>query len=156
MRNFATGVCIASTYRDGPDGRSHDAVTINSLTSVSLDPPLVSMSLRHGSGFLDDLLATGVWAVSILDDSADDVARAFARDRASRSVLIDTLSVSVGARTGALVVDAPSRLECELRQHFDAGDHTVVIGEVVAVDVHERRPPLIFLHGRFQSLGGVR
>jgi flavin reductase (DIM6/NTAB) family NADH-FMN oxidoreductase RutF len=154
MRNFATGVCVASTFHDGPAGRTHDVVTINSLTSVSLDPPLVSMSLKRSSAFLTDVLTSGVWAVSILDIGADDVARAFAKDRATRSAAIDTLSVSVGG-TGALVVDSPSWLECRLWRHFEAGDHTVVIGEVVAAGVRERRPPLIFLHGRFQSLGTV-
>jgi flavin reductase (DIM6/NTAB) family NADH-FMN oxidoreductase RutF len=156
MRNFATGVCIASTYRDDPDGRKHDAVTINSLTSVSLEPPLVSMSLRRDSSFLADLLCTKVWAVSILDIGADDIARALAKEKASRATTIDTLSSSIGERTGALVVDSPSWLECELHQVIEAGDHVIVIGEVLVVDVQERRPPLIFLHGRFQTLGGVR
>jgi indole-3-acetate monooxygenase len=151
MRNFATGVCIASTYRDGPGGRAHDAITINSLTSVSLDPPLVSMSLRNGSSFLADLLSSKVWSVSILDSSADDVARVFSRDRATRRALIDTLAVSVGDRTGTLIVDSPSSMECRLCQFIEAGDHTVVIGEAVRVDVSQRRPPLVFLHGKFHS-----
>lgn len=156
MRNFATGVCIASTFRDGPGGREHDAVTVNSLLSLSLEPPLVSLSLHRDSGFLADLLASGVWSVSVLDIGADDVARTFARDRAERAHAIGTLSASVGTRTGTLVVDAPSSMECELRQHIEVGDHVMVVGEVVAVSLQERRPPLIFLHGRYQSLGEVR
>ena len=156
MRNFATGVCIASTYRDESGEREHDAVTINSLTSVSLDPPLVSMSLRRDSSFLADLLTTKLWAVSILDIGADDIAKALAKDRTSRAITVDTMSASVGECTGALVVDSPSWLECELRQVVEAGDHVFVIGEVLVVGVQERRPPLIFLHGRFQTLGGVR
>ncbi|MDU0290766.1 flavin reductase family protein [Saccharothrix longispora] len=156
MRNFATGVCIASTFRDGPEGRTHDAVTVNSLLSLSLDPPLVALSLHRDSGFLRDLLASGVWSVSVLDVGADDVARTFARDRAERARAIDTLSASVGTRTNTLVVDAPSSMECELRQHIEVGDHVMVIGEVVAVGLQERRPPLIFLHGKYQSLGEVR
>jgi len=152
MRNFATGVCIATTYADGPDGRRHDAVTVNSLTSVSLDPPLVSVCLRRGSGFLADLLATKAWAVSILDIGADDVARAFAKDRAGRAAALHALSATPGEQTGALVLDSPGWLECVLREHFDVGDHTVAIGEVVAVGVADRRPPLIFLHGKFHAL----
>ncbi len=156
MRNFATGVCVASTYRDGLDGRVHDAVTINSLTSVSLEPPLVSMSLRRDSAFLADLLGSGVWGVSILDVGADDIARCLAKDRAARAVAMSALSTTVGERTGTLLVDGLSKLECVLRQSVDAGDHTIVIGEVVGIGVQERRPPLIFLHGRFQTVGGVR
>jgi flavin reductase (DIM6/NTAB) family NADH-FMN oxidoreductase RutF len=152
MRNFATGVCIVTTYLDGPGGRQHDAVTVNSLTSVSLEPPLVSVCFRHGSRFLADLLVTRQWAVSILDAGSDDVARCFAGDRASRAAAVQTLSASPGEHTGALVLDAPSWLECTLREHFEVGDHTVVIGEVLAVGVQQRRPPLIFLHGRYHAL----
>jgi flavin reductase (DIM6/NTAB) family NADH-FMN oxidoreductase RutF len=155
MRNFATGVCLVTTYVDGPSGRRHDAVTVNSLTSVSLDPPLVSVNLRQGSGFLTDLLTTKVWAVSILDVGADDIARRFARDRVSRAAAVNTLSATPGERTGALVLDSPGWMECALREHFEVGDHIVAIGEVLAAGTQERRPPLIFLHGRYHGLEGT-
>jgi flavin reductase (DIM6/NTAB) family NADH-FMN oxidoreductase RutF len=156
MRNFATGVCVATTYADGVDGRRHDAVTVNSLTSVSLDPPLVSLCLRRGSGFLTDLLKTRTWAVSILDAAADDVARLFAKDRATRAAAIDALSASPGHHTGALVLDAPSWMECVLWGSFGIGDHTMVVGEVVAAGVQRRGPPLLFLHGRYHALEDTR
>jgi len=156
MRNFATGVCVATTYTDREDGRHHDAVTVNSLTSVSLDPPLVSLCLRVDSRFLTDLLETKKWAVSILDGGADDVARVFAKDRATRATAIDTLRASPGHHTGALVLDAPSWLECVLWDSFDIGDHAMVVGEVVAAGAQRRRPPLIFLHGRYHALEDTR
>lgn len=75
MQNFATGVGVATTYRDRVGGRCHDAVTVNSLTSVSLEPPLVSLCMHRESGFLTDLLQTKKWAVSILDGRAERLAR---------------------------------------------------------------------------------
>ena len=152
MRNFATGVCVATTYADRVQGRRHDAVTVNSLTSVSLDPPLVSLCLRRDSGFLTDLLETKTWAVSILDGGAADVARRFAKDRATRAAAIDALCASPGHYTGALVLDAPSWLECVLWGSFDIGDHTMVVGEVVAAGGQQGRTLLIFLHGRYHAL----
>jgi flavin reductase (DIM6/NTAB) family NADH-FMN oxidoreductase RutF len=152
MRTFGSGVCIATTYTDRADGRHHDAVTVNSLTSVSLNPPLVSMCLRVDSRFLTDLLETKKWAVSILDGGASDVARSFAKDRATRAAAIPALCATPGERTGALVLDAPGSLECLLWDSFDIGDHTMVVGEVVAARVQRHGPPLIFLHGRFHSL----
>lgn len=154
MRNFATGVCVVSTFADGSEGRKHDAVTINSLTSVSMNPPLVSLCLRRDSGFLADMLATKVWAVSVLDAGAEDVARSLAKDRATRATAVRTLSASPGTQTGALVLDSPSWMECALRRHFVAGDHVLVLGEVVATGVADRRPPLIFLQGAFRTLEG--
>jgi flavin reductase (DIM6/NTAB) family NADH-FMN oxidoreductase RutF len=155
MRNFATGVCVATTYRDGPDGRTDDAVTINSLTSVSMEPPLVSLCLRHDSGFLATIREVEVWAVSILDAGNEDVARALAKDRATRNVAIRTLSTRRGRHTGALILDSPSWLECRLREVVPIGDHTMVVGEVVGLGVQERRPPLIFLRGGFHTLGNA-
>jgi flavin reductase (DIM6/NTAB) family NADH-FMN oxidoreductase RutF len=156
MRNFATGVCVVTTYLDGAGGRHHDAVTVNSLTSVSLDPPIVSMCLRLDSGFLGDLLATEVWAVSILDVSATDIARSFAKNRDTRASSMCTLSASPGERTGALVLDAPAWLECGLRQHFEIGDHALVIGNVLATGIQERRPPLVFLQGEYHAVQKAR
>jgi flavin reductase (DIM6/NTAB) family NADH-FMN oxidoreductase RutF len=155
MRNFATGVCVAATYRDGPGGRRHDAVTINSLTSVSLDPPLVSMCLRHDSRFLADLLVTRVWAMSILDAGAAGIAAALATRRETRSSAVCSLPASAGDRTGALILDAPAWLECRLRQHLGVGDHTLLIGDVLAAGSQERRPPLVYLNSRYHSMERV-
>lgn len=156
MRNFATGVCVATTYTDRVDGRRHDAVTVNSLTSVSLDPPLVSLCLRLDSRFLADLMETRKWAVSILDGGANDVARLFATDRATRAAAINTICASPGRHTGALVLDAPSWLECVLWDSFHIGDHTMVVGEVVAAGAQPRRTSLIFLHGHYHAMEDTR
>jgi flavin reductase (DIM6/NTAB) family NADH-FMN oxidoreductase RutF len=156
MRNFATGVCVATTYSDGADGRRHDAVTVNSLTSVSLDPPLVSLCLRLDSVFLADLLATKKWAVSILGSEARDVARLLAKGRTTRAPVVGALPASVGYQTGALVLDRASWLECVLWDSFDLGDHTLVVGEVVAMGEQRNGPALVFLHGRYHALDEQR
>ncbi|WP_367138563.1 flavin reductase family protein [Saccharothrix sp. HUAS TT1] len=155
MRNYATGVCVATTYSDGPDGRLDDAITINSLTSVSMDPPLVSMCLRPDSGFLANVRAVGFWALSILDAGTEDIARALAKDRETRSVAMRTLSTRRGDLTGALVLDSPSWLECKLADTVTVGDHVMLIGDVIGLGTKERRPPLIFLQGGFHTLSGV-
>lgn len=151
MREFATGVCVATTFADRAEGRRHDAVTVNSLTSISLDPPLVSLCLRLDSGFLADLLETKHWAVSILDSEADALARAFARDRTSRVRALPDLPAAPGERTGALVLDGTLWLECALWDSFDIGDHTMVVGEVLATGGIRRGPPLLFLYGRYHT-----
>jgi flavin reductase len=155
MRDFATGVAVATTYADRDGLRCHDAVTVNSLTSVSLDPPLVSVCLRLDSGFLTDLLQTKRWAISILEGGTDGVARFFARDRPSRAAAMPALPATPGAHTGALVLDALSWLECVLWGSYDIGDHTMVVGEVVAAGVGRRGPPLVFVHGRYHVLDGA-
>ena len=155
MRNFATGVCIVTTYRDEPEGRRHDAVTVNSFTSVSLDPPLVSLCLRGDSRFLDDLLSSRVWAVSILATGGEHLARSFARDRDARAESVASLPARPGERTGALVLESPSWLECAFADHVRVGDHVLVIGTVIAAGVDDRHTPLVFLRGGFHSIEGA-
>ena len=153
MRAFATGVCIATTYLDEGTERRHDAITVNSLTSVSLEPPLISLCLRHGSSFLADLLATGKWALSILEGGEDATAARFAAGRAARTIALAALAASAGERTGALVLDGHAWLECELWDGFDVGDHKMVVGRVVSVNITApERAALAFLHGRYRSL----
>ncbi|MFG3496016.1 flavin reductase family protein [Streptomyces sp. NPDC047928] len=149
MRNFATGVCVVSTYADDSSGRRHNAITVNSLTSVSLEPPLVSLSFRRESGFLADLLRSEVWGISILGAEGEDTARLFARSREERDQALRDLPSEIGAHTGTRLFDAAGWMECRYRDRVTAGDHVMVIGEVVGLGSREDRTPLIFLQGGF-------
>lgn len=149
MRNFATGVCVATTYSDERGNRRYDALTVNSVVSISVDPPLISVSFRRGSSFLADLLVTKAFALSILDSSGDDIAKSFAKSRDERAATLKALPTVAGTHTGALVIDSVGWLECAVREHLDVGDHTVVIGAVLAGTGDPARRPLIFLRGQF-------
>ncbi|MGP3984860.1 flavin reductase family protein [Streptomyces sp. KR80] len=153
MRNFATGVCVVSTFSDRASPRRHNALTVNSLTSVSLDPPLVSLNIRRDSTFLDDLMESQVWAISILDAEAEDLARIFSRPEQDRRKALCTLPAEPGKETGALLLDSVAWMECRYRNHVVAGDHLLIIGEVVGLGVNDSRSPLIFLQGGFHRIG---
>ncbi|MEU6807616.1 flavin reductase family protein [Streptomyces sp. NPDC046831] len=153
MRHFATGVCVVSTHRQEQHGRRHSALTVNSLTSVSLEPPLVSVSFRSDSGFLTDLTAARVWGISLLGGGSEGLARLFARPRAERDEAVRTQPAELGVRTGTLLFDAAGWMECRYRDHVVAGDHVMVIGEVVGLGVRgDTRSPPVFLQGSFHRL----
>lgn len=156
MRNFATGVAIATTYCDGVDGRVHDAVTVNSLSSLSLHPPLASICLRRDSGFADVLARTGVWAVSILDGGSHGLARLFAGNRVGRAAALATVPTYPGPQTGALLLEAPGWLECELDSAYAVGDHTLFVGAVVGAGTRAATGRLVFLHGDYHILDHSR
>ncbi|MCL3993461.1 MULTISPECIES: flavin reductase family protein [Streptomyces] len=152
MRTFATGLTVVTTFAETEGGRRHDAVVVRSFTSVSLDPPLVSLAVRRDSDVLATLLDTRVWAVSILDVAGVDLAQALEGDREERARALLTCATSPGPRTGALVLDAPGWLECGLHDRHDTGDHTVLIGEVLATGGRYRRPPLVAVNGTLRVL----
>ncbi|MEU6352350.1 flavin reductase family protein [Streptomyces sp. NPDC047072] len=152
MRTFATGICVVTTFTEEEGGRRHDAVALRSFTSVSLEPPLVSLAVRRDCEVLGTLLTTGLWAVSILDVAGVDLAQALDGAAEDRARTLLTCTTTPGPRTGALVLDAPGWLECALYDRHDTGDHTVLIGEVLATGGRHRRPPLVSVNGRLRVL----
>ncbi|GAA2133892.1 hypothetical protein GCM10009760_10530 [Kitasatospora kazusensis] len=152
MRHFATGVCVVSTFSDSSGTREHDVVTVNSLTSVSLDPALISLCFRLDSRFLKDLRESGVWGVSILCGESEAEARAFARNAESRRASLSETPHHLGERTGVVLLEAAGWMECTFRDELVIGDHVMVIGEVVELGSRDARGPLIFLQGGFHTL----
>ncbi|WP_063802186.1 flavin reductase family protein [Streptomyces sp. WM6378] len=154
MRQFATGVCIATTCRYTRAGaRRHNAITVNSLASLSLTPPLVSLSFRADSEFLADALASRVFAVSILGADAEETARTFAGRRPERDRALRAAATRPGEHTGALLFAGAGWMECRYYDRYAVGDHVQVIGEAVALGAAgSEHTPLIFLGGGFHRL----
>ncbi|MFD0505741.1 flavin reductase family protein [Streptomyces chiangmaiensis] len=148
----------------GPEGaparrditRGEDVgMTATAFMSVSLDPPLVMVSLREGSR-MDDLLAEQpLWAVSVLAESQRHIAGRFAmKGRISDRLLFEDIPYVRGEASGALLVGgALANLECRTEQHVRAGDHTLVIGRVLSAQVPSAEGgPLLYFRGRYRHL----
>lgn len=141
---FATGVAVVTAeHEDVPAG-----MTLNSFTSVSLEPLLVLVSLGNGSRTLHATRSSGRFAVSILAREQRDVAIEFSEPWAPfplRHVARD--------REGFLpVAEAIAVLRCRVERIEEAGDHAVVLGEVSSI-AHGGGEPLVFHRGR---LGGFK
>ena len=146
---FATGVTVITSVLDG----EHHAMTCNSFTSVSLDPVLVLFCAEKVARFHDVVLASGTWAVSVLAQGQEPVSRRFALRGRSLEGQFDELPHTHGTVTGAAVLDgAIAALECRTVSTTDAGDHTVVIGEVVGLGVPDPTgDPLLYYEGRYRA-----
>ncbi|WP_323372456.1 flavin reductase family protein [Streptomyces katsurahamanus] len=157
MSRLAAGVVLV-TARDPDDGpHGQDAgMTATAFLSVSLDPPLVLVSLRNGSR-MDDLLdEQPLWAVSVLAESQRHIAGRFAmKGRISDRLLFEDIVYARGEVSGApLVGGALATLECRTEQRVLAGDHTLVIGRVLGVGLPSPEGvPLTYFRGRYRRLG---
>ncbi|MCW7942336.1 reductase [Streptomyces hygroscopicus] len=177
MSRLAAGVVLVTAHEPAldpegpsvphhrPDGgaarrditRGEDVgMTATAFTSVSLDPPLVLVSLREGSR-MDDLLAEQpLWAVSVLAESQRHIAGRFAmKGRISDRLLFEDIPYVRGETSGApLVGGALATLECRTEQRVEAGDHTLVIGRVLQARVPSAEGgPLVYFRGRYRHLG---
>ncbi|MET8947830.1 flavin reductase family protein [Streptomyces sp. NPDC004542] len=156
LGQFVTGVCAVTTRFDGPAGPGHDAIAVNSFTSVSLDPPLVSMCLRGDSTFLERVRATGQWAVSFLGHHARPLVGVLTAPAAQRPPVDQSAQWSVGPRTGCLVLpDGPGTLECALHLTQPLGDHVLVVGRVLGASAGDTEP-LVFHRGAFTQVTPLR
>jgi 3-hydroxy-9,10-secoandrosta-1,3,5(10)-triene-9,17-dione monooxygenase reductase component len=141
--SFPTGVCVVVAEHEGrPAG-----MTLNSFTSVSLDPLLVLVSLADGTRTLDAVRGAGRFAVSMLHRGQ----HAVAVDFATRGAVFPELHVSRTVDRYLVVRHALAWLACEVDSMAPAGDHHVVIGRVADFGSSDGQP-LVFYAGQF---GGV-
>ncbi len=129
---FTTGVCVVTARHDGLD----HAMTANAFTSVSLDPVLVLVCVETDARFHDAITQSGQWAVSVLDGSARPVADWLATRGRPLHGQLDRVPHRHGPVTGAALVEAAvAWLECSTQAVYPGGDHSIVVGEVVSVEV---------------------
>jgi flavin reductase len=127
---FPTGIVVVSTSLGG---EGH-AMTVSAFTSVSLKPMLVLFCAEKIARFHDAVLGTGFWAVSILDEESEKIARWLASRGRPLHGQLDTIPHRPGPLTGAPVLDAAlATMECRTTAVHDGGDHSIVVGEVLGV-----------------------
>jgi flavin reductase len=151
MGLFPTGVTLVTTR--AADGTDH-AITANSVTSVSLRPLLMLVCVEHASRLHGAVLESGLWAVSVLGLDGEPVSRRLARRGHDTAGALAGVPHARGPATGALVLtDALSTFECRTVAAHPGGDHTILIGEVLAAETpHPDAAPLAWHRGRYTAL----
>ncbi|MGH8995719.1 MAG: flavin reductase family protein [Acidimicrobiales bacterium] len=142
MGRFATGVSVVTALAEG--GAPH-GMTVNSLTSVSLDPPLILVSLMPAARTTAAVTASGRFAVSVLAARQETIARRFATPGDDHFV---GLPLTYGDHRVPVVPDALAHVECTVNDAFDAGDHVIVLGAVERLCFRDGEP-LAFFGGHF-------
>jgi flavin reductase (DIM6/NTAB) family NADH-FMN oxidoreductase RutF len=145
LGRFASGVTVVTT-RDDAD-RDH-GMTVSAFCSLSLDPPLVLACIGHDASMHSAILGADRLGVSMLAVGQEQLARRFADQRSDR---FDGVGYSRGRSGVALIDDALAHLECTIVDRRDAGDHTIVIGQVESAVCHQGRP-LIYYRGGYTQL----
>lgn len=147
MTNFASGVIVVTTQ----DSAGSHAMTANSFTSISLCPPLVLISVTQLGSFHAHVIESGLWAVSVLASDQAGIAAHFANKNRDRTRQFEPVPHRVSERTGLpLIGGALAWLECRTTQTTPAGDHTLIIGEVLDSTLNPAGGfPLTYFRGGF-------
>jgi flavin reductase (DIM6/NTAB) family NADH-FMN oxidoreductase RutF len=144
MRRFAAPVAVVTTEVDG----EQFGLTVGSLVSLSLEPPLVGISIGKDSSSHEPIRRAGGWTASMLSGAQTNVAQHFARSGIPPVALWNGVDVREGSR-GPLVNEALAWLECRTASEHDAGDHTIFVGEVESSELGLPGMGLVYRGGQF-------
>lgn len=148
LGHLPTGVTVVTAA--GPRGPI--GMAANSVTSVSLDPPLLLFCPGKDSTTWPLIRSAGSFCVNIMAHNHEALTRRFAQRQVDRFA-----GVSVVARPGGpALLDALAWIDCSIRDEHDAGDHTIVVADVLAIETGGPAEPLIFYrgcYGRFSIAG---
>lgn len=148
MGNFATGITVVTTrLKDGnPYG-----LTVNSFTSVSLDPVLVLVCLDLRLSGLQAFKDSKQFGISILSEHQEDVSRIFAKKDVERppDIYFD------GKLGMPLLKNSIAVMECATTKIYEGGDHLIFLGEVDNAEVLQQDHPLMYFRGKYRHMKAI-
>lgn len=149
LARFATGVAVVTARANEVDF----AMTANSFTSVSLEPPLVLFCVDKTARFHQVVVTAGGWGVSVLHAWQEPVSRWYATRGRPDTDQLARFGWVRGRLGSALLAEAIATLECATIAVHDGGDHTIVVGEVLdATTAPGAATPLVFFESRYSGL----
>lgn len=140
--HLPTGVVAVTAF--GPEGRPL-GMACNSVSSVSLEPPLVLFCPAHSSTTWPGIRDSRTLCLNILAEDHADLSRRFARRGVDRFA-----GLAWHARqAGPAIDDAVAWIECEIEDEHQAGDHLIVVARVLSLEANEGRSPIVFFRGDY-------
>jgi flavin reductase len=148
MRRWTSGVTVVSTHYQGKD----HGMTVSSFTSVSLDPPLVTISLMKDSRTLEMIKRSDSFAITILSSDQVKISKVFAgevADSENRFEGIDTMKLVTGS---PMVKGGLAFFDCKVSEVYDFTSNSLIIGGVIAAEIGEESRPLLYFDQRYHQL----
>ena len=142
---FATGVTVVTCLADGqPAG-----ITVNSFTSVSLDPPLLLVCLHKQAACSAALTSADCFAVNVLQTGQQPASITFSTRVDDR---FGAMAWSCGEAGAPILAESLCVFECERFAVYDGGDHHILVGKVVKASFDAGMDPLLYFRGSYRRL----
>jgi flavin reductase (DIM6/NTAB) family NADH-FMN oxidoreductase RutF len=113
------------------DGERHVTMLATWISQVSFRPPLIALSLESDSQMLRTIRTHGIFSVNLLPEGGKELAASFLKPAESRENLVAGHPFTLAAHGSCILTEASGALECRAAQEVPAGDHTIVLGEVI-------------------------
>ena len=144
---FCTGVTVVCAT-DAQQRRY--GITVNSFSSLSLDPPLALFALIRDSETLKIIEAAGAFSINILADNQQDVSNRLAKKGGPEKM--DGVATHPGVTGAPIVEGSIGYMDCILHNSYDGGDHVILVGEIKQAAVGEPLPPLLYFRSGYKTV----
>lgn len=148
MGHFASGVTIMTTTAGG---RMH-GMTVSAFASQSLDPLLILVSVERSTEMHKLVMASRAFAINVLGEHAEGTARFFADNARLKSPEFIEGAYRIGLSGAPLLNEAVAVIEATVQSTLEAGDHSVIVGQVTALDVRSDAQPLLYYRSGYRRL----
>ncbi len=161
-RHWAASVNIVTAQREpsatdkdatDTDQLERDGFTATAFLTVSIDPPIILVSVTNASSAAEIMKSADSFAVNMLAHAQAELSGAFAKGQAERAALWDSIEWTPGQIGAPLLGGAVGAFEARVRELVPAGDHTLVLGDVIAIHHGEGEGTLLY-HNR--GYGGFK
>ena len=143
---WCTGVSIVTST--DPDG--HDfGLTLNSVTSVSLDPPLMLICIDNGAGTLNAVESKGAFCINVLSTNQQELSERFSQRSNDKFA---NLRPARGKLDVPVLAGCVISFECEVEAVYPGGDHKIIVGHLKNIIEGDGEPkPLLYINGKYNS-----
>ena len=148
LGRFATGITVVTGV--GEQG-APVGITVNSFTSVSLDPPLVLFCIDMSTPSFTAFVNAPAFALNVLSEGQKAISNNFATPLEDKFKDIEFDTWETGS---PILRDCLANLECRRESVYDGGDHKIIVGRVEKLAVSEAGCPLLYFQGNYARLGG--
>lgn len=148
LAHWASGVTVVTTQWNG----EYFGLTASSFSSVSLEPPLVSVCLARSLYSHDLLQQSGTFAVSILAEGQTEVGMRFAGLLPEVADRFEGLECEAAVTGCPIIAGCLAWADCRVHQSFEAGDHTIFVGEVLEAFARDSGAPLLYYDHNWRRL----
>src|SRR5437660_3675579 len=146
MGHFASGVTIMTTTANG---RMH-GMTVSAFASQSLEPLLILVSVERSTEMHKLVMASRAFAINVLGEQGEGTARFFADNARLKGAEFVEGAYHLGVSGAPILEEAAAYLEATLDATLEAGDHTVMVGRVVALKVVRDTAPLTYYRSGYR------
>lgn len=148
MGHFPSGVTVMTT---SAEGRLH-GMTVSAFASVSLEPLLILVSVERSTLMHRLVLASRAFAINLLGKRSESTARYFADNARLEAPEFREGRFRLGGTGSPILNEATGYLEAMVHGTHEAGDHTVIVGQVVALQIFSEEEPLVYYRSGYRSL----